>query len=97
MKKIRISILILALSILLTACAGGKAPVSNEEKPEELHKIKISAINTVTWSPVFIAKTEGFFEKNGLDVEFTTPGGPKGFQAMHAGDVEFFMLLKNHY
>lgn len=92
MKNIKFIMVLVAISILLTACAGGGAQVSKEDKPEELHKIKISAINTVSWAPVFIAETEGFFEKNGLDVEFTTPGGPKGFQAMHAGDVEFSML-----
>lgn len=31
-------------------------------------------------------------QEQGLDVEFTTPGGPKGFQAMHAGDCDFSML-----
>lgn len=92
MKNIKFIMLLIALSILLTACAGGQAQVSNEEKTEELHKIKISTINSIIWAPVFIAESEGFFEKNGLDVEFTTPGGPKGFQAMHAGDVEFSML-----
>lgn len=92
MKNLRIISLILSLSILLSACSAGVSQVTNDEKPEELHKVKISTINTVSWAPVFIAKTEGFFEKNGLDVEFTTPGGPKGFQAMHAGDVEFSML-----
>ena len=92
MKNLRIIMLILSLSILLSACSLGVSQVANEEKREELHKVKISAINTVSWSPVFIAETEGFFKMNGLDVEFTTPGGPKGFQAMHAGDVEFAML-----
>ena len=59
---------------------------------KEMTSIKISAINTVSWAPVFIAQTEGMFEKQGLKVEFTTPGGPKGFQAMQAGDCEFCML-----
>lgn len=92
MKNLKIIMLMLSLSILLTACAGRTSQVSNGDKLEELHKIKISTINTIIWAPVFIAESEGFFKKNGLDVEFTTPGGPKGFQAMHSGDVEFSML-----
>lgn len=94
MKKRMISVL-LVISIIaalaLTGCSGGQSTEA-AETPEETVSIRISAINALPWAPVYIAQTEGFFEKNGLEVEFTSPGGPKGFQAMHAGDCEFSML-----
>ena len=102
MKKKSIISLLLVLALVLSCFAGCAGKSDDAEEPEqessqqeestELTKIRISAINTPTWAPVFIAKTEGFFEEEGLDVEFVTPGGPKGFQAMHAGDCEFSML-----
>ena len=92
---------ILVLGISLVLCVGTLAGCSSQssttssssnEGSSEKTSIKISAINTVSWAPVFIADSEGFFGEEGLEVEFTTPGGPKGFQAMQAGDCEFSML-----
>ena len=85
-----------AASIAGLALAGcsGNTSTSNQTTSNSSEKtsIKISAISTVSWAPIYIAKSEGFFEAENLDVEFTSPGGPKGFQAMHAGDCEFSML-----
>ena len=83
-------VLVMGAAMVMTGCGGGSS--EEEAAPEELTPIKISAINAATWAPVFIAKSEGFYEEEGLDVEFTSPGGPKGFQAMQAGDCEFSML-----
>lgn len=72
--------------ILMCGCS------SNEKTTEGMTDIKISAINGVSWAPLFIASSEGFFKTEGLNVEFIAVGGPKGFQAMHAGGCEFSML-----
>ncbi len=77
--------LILAAS-LMCGCSGG------DEKTDGKITVKISAINGVSWAPLFIADSEGFFAGQGLAVEFLTPGGPRGFQAMHAGECAFSML-----
>lgn len=70
--------------------AGDSAKMKSED--DDILSVKISAINAISWAPVFIAQTEGFFEEQGINAEFTTPGGPKGFQAMQAGDCDFAML-----
>lgn len=101
LKKL-VSIGVVAAMVASMAAGCGNSSKTEDTKIEtkkedtketkETTPIKISAINTVSWAPVFIAESEGFFEEEGLDVEFTTPGGPKGFQAMQAGDCEFSML-----
>ena len=68
------------------------ASAASAEEPKELKKIKVSMIGSVSFAPLYLAKALDFFAEEGLDVEFVTPGGPKGFQAMHAGEVDFCML-----
>ena len=93
LKKIVSTGLAIALAAsMVIGCGNSNKTETQKEEAKETTSIKISAINTVSWAPVFIAESEGFFKEEGLDVEFTTPGGPKGFQAMHAGDCEFSML-----
>lgn len=97
MKKSFKKILSLSICVclILSGCNSkttNSMDTKNPSNTAELKNVKISAINAISWAPVFIAKTEGFYEKEGLNVEFTTPGGPKGFQAMHAGDCDFAML-----
>lgn len=65
---------------------------SDATSDEEVVKVGLSTITQVSWAPCFVAQSEGFFADEGLEVEFITPGGPKGFQAMHAGQCEFSML-----
>lgn len=92
MKKglfgILVSVLIVSL-LLLSGCSS-KKEITEEKK--EIIDIKISTIAGVSWAPLFVASSEGFFEKEGLNPVFVTPGGPKGFQAMHAGECQFSML-----
>jgi len=74
---------------LLAGCSEKKESAKGEK---EMTKIRISAITGISWAPLFVADSEGFFAKEGIAVEFITPGGPKGFQAMQAGKCEFAML-----
>lgn len=99
MKKKIVSLMLavtLCISSVLVGCGSKEVPKTEgnktESAKEETTTVKISAINAISWAPLFIAQTEGFFEKQGIEAEFTTPGGPKGFQAMHAGDCDFAML-----
>jgi len=80
---------VLAAAFLLSGCSGKKESAKAGEEPV---KIRISAIVGISWAPLFIADSEGFFAEQGLSVEFVTPGGPKGFQATHAGECDFCML-----
>lgn len=99
MKKRIVSMMLtvmLGVSLILGGCGSKETNTESESKEEtkqeETVSIKISAINAISWAPLFVAQSEGFFSEQGLEVEFTTPGGPKGFQAMQAGDCEFAML-----
>ncbi|MCR3922332.1 MAG: ABC transporter substrate-binding protein [Firmicutes bacterium] len=91
MKKRCLCVLLcfVLVASLLSGCAGNKEATGGQN---ELINIKISTIAGLSWAPLFVAASEGFFEEEGLKVEFITPGGPKGFQAMHAGECEFSML-----
>ena len=88
-KGIRILLCLLITAGLAAGCSGKKEAAENGD---ELLDIRISAIMTVSWAPVYVAETQGIFAKHGLKAEFVTPGGPKGFQATHAGDCDFCML-----
>ena len=105
LKKLTALLLCLALfATVLAGCGSKNSDDGNQDQqqeadqkdpvnePEDLKKIKVSMIGSVSFAPLYLAKALGFFEEEGLDVEFVTPGGPKGFQAMHAGEVDFCML-----
>lgn len=51
----------------------------NEDKGNKLEKIKVAEVaHTVFYAPQYISKGLGFFEEEGLDVEFIlTPGADK--------------------
>ncbi|MDX9873236.1 MAG: ABC transporter substrate-binding protein [Clostridia bacterium] len=98
-KQISVILLCMLLAVsLIAGCSNSRpAPAANDPAsapgaPKELTKIKISTIAGPSWASLFVANNEGLFAKYGLEVEFTLPGGPKGFQAMHAGECEFAML-----
>ena len=57
----------LALTVALAICAAANGPAFAQDKV----KVRIAYIPVITWLPAMIAKDEGLFEKNGLDVEMT--------------------------
>jgi NitT/TauT family transport system substrate-binding protein len=79
MKIVRFSKLLvwpLMLAILLSGCASAisQQPATTEapqvSATQELTKIKVSVLPFLTYAPLFIAKEEGFYAEQGLDVEF---------------------------
>src|SRR5262249_20561631 len=76
----------LALPVVLLpagfALSQGSAPV----------KVKATqSVHSVSYLPVYVADKQGFFKKNGLDVEVTvTQGGGPDLQALLSGGVEFW-------
>lgn len=69
---------LLLLAILLTGCtstisqqpAANQAPAATTEAPQQLIKVKVSILPFLTYAPLFIAKEEGYYAEQGLDVEF---------------------------
>src|SRR5262245_37000161 len=55
-------------------------------------KVKATqSVHSVSYLPVYVAEKQGFFKKNGLEVEVTvTQGGGPDLQALLSGGVEFW-------
>lgn len=81
---------------IFTGCSSNTAtPAETTEGSEskELTKIVVSEFRGMNYAAVHIADAMGYFEEQGLDVEFAVYGdGPVAFQGMHAGDSQFCML-----
>src|SRR5262249_5042788 len=65
-----------AVSLLRGAIAAsvaiGVAAASSSSAPaQQKIALRVAYIPVITWLPVLIAKDEGFFDANGLDVTFT--------------------------
>ena len=100
MRKVWSILLITAMIAgvaLLSACGGqndgdggdGGDGVSGAE----LTEITVSEIRGISWASAYVAQSLGYFEDEGLDVEFVIyKDGPVAFQGMHAGDSQFCML-----
>src|SRR5258708_26628990 len=58
-----------ALGVLI-AVALGAAPFTAAQAQQKT-ALRVAYIPVVTWLPALVAKEEGIFEKNGLDVTFT--------------------------
>lgn len=99
--KRRVLSILLALSMVATmavGCSGNKEEATEETKEEtteteELTKIVVSEFRNVSWSAAYVAESEGFFEEEGLEVEWAMyDDGPVAFQGMHGGDSQFCLL-----
>jgi NitT/TauT family transport system substrate-binding protein len=63
----------LLAAIWLTGCAsiGSLQPTTTQAGvTPQLTKVKVSVLPFLTYAPLFIAKEEGFYAEQGLDVEF---------------------------
>lgn len=93
MKKI---IYVLLTVIILLAIGSlfffdfNKNENDDKKDTERLEKIKVAEVaHTVFYAPQYIAKGLGFFEEEGLDIEFIlTPGADKVAAAILSGDAE---------
>ncbi len=94
MKKRLLSVLICAMLVLTSGCgAKPAAEPASAEAPKELKKVVISEFRGINWMSAYVAESLGYFEEEGLDVEFAIyKDGPIAFQGMHAGDSDFCML-----
>lgn len=101
-KFLNLFLLITIAALVVTGCANDKenqpkqdesAKVEENDETKELTKVTVSEFRDIMWAPVHIAYQNGYFEEEGLDVEFAVYGdGPVAFQGMHAGDSQFCLL-----
>jgi NitT/TauT family transport system substrate-binding protein len=89
MKKVVLVILVLMLCVTLLTGCNNTSP-----QPEgNLTKVVVSEFRGIGWSSTYLAHQLGYFEEEGLDVEFAIyKDGPIAFQGMHAGDSQFCLL-----
>ncbi len=94
MRKITKFVVLMTLVLMLVACSStGQAVETPANESGELEKIVVSEMRGASWMPVYSAEMLGYFEEEGLDVEFIVyKDGPIAFQGMHAGDSQFCML-----
>ena len=84
MKKIIISIVIFIILIFLALL------IIHHPQKEKLNKIKLAEVtHSVFYAPQYAAKTLGYFEEEGLDVDIIlTPGADKVTAAVLSGDAD---------
>lgn len=89
----------LALTLVLAACGDDGGDGGDQAAPEEDDGLPpceqtdithTQPVHSLGYAPVYIARTEGFFEDVGLEVEqINTGGGGPDLQAMLAGEAQF--------
>jgi len=65
--RIYVAYVLIALALLLQACAGA---VKEAPEPQEPVKLKVVVLPFLSFGPLFIAEQEGYFAEQGLEVEF---------------------------
>lgn len=85
MKKIIISILCIILIAVLSIII-----IFRQEEKTDLKKIKVAEVtHSIFYAPQYLADALGYFEEEGLDIEFIlTPGADKVTAAVLSGDVQ---------
>ncbi len=95
-KKIISIIMVLCMLMLVFSGCSSKpqsTEADNKSEKKELTKVVVSEFRGLNWMSAYVANQLGYFEEEGLDVEFLIyKDGPIAFQGMHAGDSDFCML-----
>lgn len=90
MKKLRITTIMLILFVLIAPTGyAGQASGQNAQDKIKTASIKVSRLPFLSFAPYFIAEAEGYFEKQGLDVEFVSfKRGADAMTAFGTGDID---------
>lgn len=96
MRKSLISLCSFILVIVLTACGNTDSPKEETAKPAEEKTTELKKVSVVLdWTPntnhtgLYVAKAEGYFEAEGLDVDIKMPGEAGADQLVASGKAEF--------
>jgi NitT/TauT family transport system substrate-binding protein len=103
-RSTQLAIALITLLLIVTACGSGNNSAANEpvesaaaantaEKPS-LTKLKVGVLKMAALTDPWIAKQEGMFEKNGLDVELVEfKAGGEAVAAQQSGDVDIILSI----
>lgn len=93
MKKwSKISLSFLLITILMFSLIACNKDTGKEQ--EKLEKVRIAEVTrSIFYAPQYVALTQGFFKKEGLDVTLTTtPGGDKTMTALISGGADVALV-----
>ena len=62
--------LLIMLALIMAACVSSAPPVSSTTPVPEMTTVKVAYLPVVSNVPLFLAKEEGYFENQGITVEF---------------------------
>ncbi len=89
MKKIVALLLAVTIMFSLVGCTK----TADAKKEDGLTDIKIAEFRGLTWSALYVAYQNGYFQEEGLNPELLKiDDGPNAFQGMHAGEAEFCII-----
>ena len=69
-KELFFLVFLLISTIAVTACVSQSSPGSSAPSTPAMTTVKVAYISTTSFGPLFIAKEEGYFAQQGINVEF---------------------------
>lgn len=80
--------LILFALVTVPACISPAPPATAVPPPTALTTVRVSYLPTISYGPIFIAQEEGYFARQGINVEFEKfPGGSVALPSLINGDI----------
>jgi NitT/TauT family transport system substrate-binding protein len=107
-KAAQFAVCVLVFILMITACGGNNGAQSNATLPtgtttastgsnapaKKLTKLKVGVLKMAALTDPWIAKQEGIFEKNGLDVNLVEfKSGGDAVSAQQSGDVDIILSI----
>lgn len=78
----------IAVLILLFACKGEQPAASNAAPSKPLDKVRMTVNPTIAYAPFMIAKDEGYFTEEGIDVELARLDSNSALVALTTGGLD---------
>jgi NitT/TauT family transport system substrate-binding protein len=81
-------ILLIFVGVLISACVSQTALIQQVSEPHPLTTVKVGYLPLISNGPLYIAKEEGYFAQQGIDVEFEKfPSAAMALPPLINGDI----------